>query len=605
MSKEVERARQLVEGGAYSGAEQLLGLVSPPTPESLTLRGIVCAKTDRLEEAAYYLEEALAREPDRLEALNWLGMVRRSRKDFQGAIPPLQRSLALEPDNEEVLNLLGLCQISIGEADGAETTFRNLLRLRQNAPVAHYNLGLALRLQNRGLEALEEFKVAAELDPNPQNYLQLFKQLQQLSKWPEAVAALEEARSRFPMSLPILESLAASYGRVGREPEADTLFRSIYRASPRAANRYASWLQEIGRFDDAIRAYEESLRLDPLQGAPYRVLAESNRSELFGRPLLETVSELIKDSRVVAENAPMHLRYALGRLLDRAGNYREAMRNFDEANAIAYRTYPACRTFDPAWTAREPEAMAELYTPDFFRSVEGRGGQDSRPIFIVGMIRSGTTLLDQIVSSHPLVASVGEGAFWNAEADPVHGRLQSRLLSEEELQALAGRYLESVRIGPDQGRFTDKMPLNYRHLGLIHAVFPKAKILHIRRDPFDTCLSIYTTFFAGGPNFAYNQANIVAFYRAYLRFMAHWRSVLPNDLIFELDYERLVTDPQPLVRELLEFLDLDWNEACLRHNANQSPISTPTRWQARQPIYTTSLNKRPTHAPFAGLFNEL
>ena len=203
------------------------------------------------------------------------------------------------------------------------------------------------------------------------------------------------------------------------------------------------------------------------------------------------------------------------------------------------------------------------------------------------------------------MCSAGEQPFWNAEADPIHRRWRENPDSSD-IDKISSKYLSILeQEATGAQRITDKMPLNYRHLGLIHCVFPQAKILHIRRSPLDTCLSIYMTFFAGGPNFAYNQANIVTYYESYLRFMEHWRKVLPRDRFLEVDYEELVSNPEPLIREIIDFLGLPWDEACLNHASNQSAVATPSRWQARQPIYTTSVEKWRHYEPWLGELEKL
>jgi len=176
---------------------------------------------------------------------------------------------------------------------------------------------------------------------------------------------------------------------------------------------------------------------------------------------------------------------------------------------------------------------------------------------------------------------------------------------ESEILSLGAEYLKSIPLARRAAIFTDKMPLNYRHLGLIHTVFPNSKILHIRRDPIDTCLSIYMTFFAGGPNFAYNRQNIVAFYRSYLRHMEHWRESLPHDRFFELDYESMVNDPAQVIRQVIEYLGLPWNDACLRHEQNTGAVYTPSRWQARQPVYSSSIGRWRQYEPWLGPFLDL
>lgn len=176
-------------------------------------------------------------------------------------------------------------------------------------------------------------------------------------------------------------------------------------------------------------------------------------------------------------------------------------------------------------------------------------------------------------------------------------------MDPEKIQKLGDQYLRAVEADSSSNRFTDKMPLNYRHLGLIHVALPNARIVHIRRDRNDTCLSIYTTFFAGGPNFAYSQSNIATFYDAYLRLMEHWRAVLPAERFVEIDYEALVKDTEAVVRGLLDWLGLPWDEACIHPERNLAQVATPSKWQARQPIYKGSIGRaKPYLAFFPDLF---
>jgi hypothetical protein len=246
-----------------------------------------------------------------------------------------------------------------------------------------------------------------------------------------------------------------------------------------------------------------------------------------------------------------------------------------------------------------------FYNEDRLASLRPFGSSSQRPIFIVGMIRSGTTLLDQIVSSHPSVRSAGELVYWQIEAERIAAKWQNGV-EPTDLAELAANYelLLEATAGPSD-RVTDKMPLNYDHLGLIHATFPRAKIIHIRRNPIDTCLSIYATHFGSGPNFAYRKDNIVAFYRRYLRIMDNWRAILPSDSFLEVDYESLVAEREAETRRLIDFCKLTWDDSCLHHERNDSAINTPSRWQARQPIYRTSIERWRAFEPWLGEFLSL
>ncbi len=299
-----------------------------------------------------------------------------------------------------------------------------------------------MRLQNRGEEALEMFRTAAKLAPeHPGNFLQVFKQLQQLSKMDDAVAVLEAGLAYHPNSVELSEALALALGRIGRSQEAESIFLKIASVSHVAANSYAGWLQEEGRFADAVTVLEQSIRLRPVQGVAYRNLAEAKSFSLAGKSILELMEPVATDPKLDVVDR-MHLSYALGKVYEHRKEFELAMRSYDTANNIAFQIYPNARTFDPVRTAREPELAAQLYSSEFLARVLPAGSKDARPIFVVGMIRSGTTLLEQILTSHPDVVSVGEPPFWNIEADAIHSAWANADPSESNISAIAAKYLD-------------------------------------------------------------------------------------------------------------------------------------------------------------------
>ena len=473
----LDSCRDFVLGGKLPEAqlklEELLDR-EPENAEAAKLLGIVYVQTGRGSLAIPRLLLALRKAPHDVEALTWLAAAHQSLGSHQEAIEVLRRILILKQDDSEVFNLLGIGLLAVGKSDEAEAAFRQSLSLMSQSAPAYANLGMALRLQNRGSEALAAFRKAVQLAPEqPQNHLQLFKQLQQLSLMDEAVDCLRLGIKRHPHSVMLAEAMALALGRMKRPEEAERIFRQISKVNASAANSYSAWLQEEGRFEDSVPILQQSLRLIPLQGAPYRSLVEAKVFAIDGKPIRSSVQSLVEDARL-DESGRMHLSYTLGKVYEHEGDYRTAMQWFDSANDLAYRVYPNTRTFDPDWTAREPDLMAEIYSADFLHQMKDLGSQGDRPIFIVGMIRSGTTLLDQIVSSHPEITSVGEGTFWNAEGDAIHPRWARERPSFDEITALADRYLRSVRREGITGNFSDKMPLNYRHLGLILSVFSES-----------------------------------------------------------------------------------------------------------------------------------
>ena len=601
-SKKLAEARRLFEAGQLPAAFAIAsGLLSTGDDlEVLVLAGVIAARTERLAEAAQFLERARAIDPNRYDAIVWLANVYHLQREFERAIPLLERALQINEKDASALSLLGMCQMSIGDAKQATETFGRAVAFEPKAAQSHFNLGLALRLQNQGEAALSAFLKALELDPNrAENYLQVFKQFQHLTRWQEALQFLEEGRRRHPNSVLLAEALATAYGRLQKPELAEPIFVDAQDRSPAMAVSYAKWLQEQGRFEDSVQVLERTINRHPSVGEAYRELAEAKAWRLPTGSLLDK-AKIALAIPTVQDRDRMHLAYALAKAYEADENFAEAMRFYDLANDLAYHLYPAARTFSASEAATDAGKMAAVYPPAVLQSMRVYGSESRLPIFIIGMIRSGTTLLDQIVSNHPAVSSAGEQQFWNDKGNAIHRKWRDRP-NEGDLPELAAEYLRVLReaAGPAE-RISDKMPLNFRHLGLLSCVFPNAKILHIRRDPLDTALSIYTTFFGGGPNFTYNKANIVAFYRSYEQFMDYWRSVLPPAQFHEVQYEHLVAEPEQNVRSIIEFCDLPWDEACLRFFESRSAVSTPSRWQARQPIYTSSIGRWHRFQPWLG-----
>jgi hypothetical protein len=221
------------------------------------------------------------------------------------------------------------------------------------------------------------------------------------------------------------------------------------------------------------------------------------------------------------------------------------------------------------------------------------------------MIRSGTTLVEQILSSHPEIGGAGEQTFWldNWRSALTTGQ---EAVDPTGIQLAGSRYVALLnRIAPGKRRVVDKMPSNYPGLGIIYLALPKAKVIHVRRHPVDTCLSIYATPNRRHADFMHDRDNIVTAYRQYQRIMDHWRSTLPAGYLMEIDYEDLVCNSEAVSRTMIEFCGLNWSDACLRPEQNRKPVVTPSAWQVRQPIYSTSSGRWRRFEPWLGAFAEL
>jgi hypothetical protein len=292
----------------------------------------------------------------------------------------------------------------------------------------------------------------------------------------------------------------------------------------------------------------------------------------------------------------MALHFALGKAWDDLEDYEAAMREFDAANLLRHRTHKLNR----AALAGQFRWMIERFTPDFFRTYAGLGDPDASPLLVVGMPRSGTTLTEQIMSSHPLVAGGGELHFW-LDNGPAWVAAGEAGLTPAGANRLKAGYLALLRdISPAAERITDKMPANFLWIGLIHLLFPNARIVHCRRNPIDTCLSIYSTYFTARMDFAADRSDLVFVYQEYLRLMAHWKAVLPADRFFESQYEALVENPGPCSRDLMAFCGLEWDDACLVPQNNERVVRTASVWQARQPVYQSRTGRWRRYEPWLG-----
>jgi tetratricopeptide (TPR) repeat protein len=379
---------------------------------------------------------------------------------------------------------------------------------------------------------------------------------------------------------------------------AEQAHRQALDISPAAANAYGFWLQVEGRIVESFEVFMRSLIDNPKQGMAYYALLDQKVGPDEATMRLTQMEPLVNDP-YLAEFERLYLFYALGKAYEHLKRYEPAMESFDRANEIAYRIHNEGHPSDEHRIREINDATMAAFDGSVRRPV---GNLSQRPIFVVGMVRSGTTLVEQILSSHPDVGPAGELEFWQTE--PLlhypYDRLEQPVIKE-----IATRYLdELIKADALRPRVTDKMPLNYRYLGFINTVFPEAKIVHLRRHPVDTCLSIYSNYFGGGP-FPYRKESIVFNYREYLRMMDHWRKVIPPSNLIEVDYEDLVSSPEPAIRRIIDGCGLPWDDACLRPDENRSAVNTPSRWQVRQPMYTTSSEKWRRYEPWLGAFREL
>lgn len=592
--KYLELPRRLFERGQYGEAIKLLNRRQedyPLEPDALLLLGVCLARDRKVAEAKAIFLQLVSGDPNHFEALTWLALLSKNQTDISDALTFARRAIEVHPEDAAGYGTLGGCYLYLREAGPAIDAFRCAVERDPSVAEHHHNLGLAHQMAGRHREAIAEFKKAIELAPDAaQTYLVLAAQYSLFGIAGGALETLQTGLVHLPNSAALHTAIANAYTMVRNEDAAEHHHRRAMALSPDARGGFASWLIAQGRFEESEEIFS-SLKADPRQRTfAYYGLMQSRKAD----------SEFVREMETEANQAlppisELYVNYALGKAKDQLKDYEGSMAHYDRANRVAFQIHNAGFPIDPDQLRKEMKRVTAA-----FESMPP-GSSSLAPIFIIGMIRSGTTLLEQIVSSHSQVAAAGELRFWIEEG----ARLAANP-SGTGLDALAKEYAEYTElIAGKSERITDKMPLNFAYAGLILRALPNAKFIHIRRNPIDTCLSIYTTYFAKGPQYAYSKANIVNYYRQYLEAMSYWRTQLPTESLLEIDYEDLISDPSSAVPRVITFCDLPWEEACLHHEKNEAAINTPSRWQARQPIYATSMERWRKFEPWLGEFAEL
>ena len=541
------------------------------------------------------------------EAARLLGMAAVSLRAGRPAeaIVPLQAASRLLPRDAGLLHDLGLACLESGRLGEAIAALQGAVAIDRNFADAHLRLGIALETSGAPGPALEAYERAARSQASVADAsYRAGNLLDSLCRTAEAIDAFGRAAAAAPgTTLGCIASARALLAAGGREPEAERVLRIALAQEPHnpvALDLLGNTLAEAGRFEEARACFLRAIERAPWLSGSYYDIARCCRIGREDFELMERMrAALALPGLDPSQRSRLHL--ALGKAADDLGDYAEAMQQFDAAERLRN----GLVRFDLAAFEARMDRIRRIFTREAIARAAPACNDDPAPVLIIGMPRSGTTLVEQILSAHHQVGAAGELPFWNE-----HGggweQTSGGEPSAEFLAASASEYLGVLRqIAPQSLRVTDKMPLNFQWAGLVHAALPCATIIHCRRSLIDTALSIHQTHFSHRMAFPTGGAALVDYMRAYERLCAHWRRVLPRERFIEIDYESLVSDPEPVIRRMVAACGLEWDEACLRPDRNGRVVRTASKWQARQPIYRTAVARWRAYDPWLGPLREL
>jgi len=526
---------------------------------------------------------------------------------YAEALQAASAALRHSPQDAELWNLSGVAALELGLTQDAETFWRAAIARNPSHADAHYNLGL-LHYRRRALdEAARAFARAITLRPMHAAALNnLGAVLQDLGRTGEAVTLLEHSVAIDATNAAAFNNLGQALSTLGRFEEARTAFdRAIALKSDfaEALTSRGRISMEAGEPAEAMRFFDAAIAANPERAEAYY-----ERSQLApaarGAPWIDRLQRLYERRATLEAAGASTVSFAMGKVREDLGEYEVAFEAYTQGNRLRY----AQRPFDEAEDEQRLAALLGSFSSELYAGEEaaaadtghavaaapGAAGQRV-PILVVGMPRSGTTLIEQTLSSHPDVFGAGELTTLRMLAStlpPAAPPTSERSAWRNQLRALGREYVaRSWKNGVGEQYLVDKMPGNYWHLGLVPLMVPAAKIIHVRRDPLDTCLSCYSTAFSEGHEYAFDLGVLGRRYLRYHRLMAHWRSVLPAGRLLEVRYEDVVADLERETRRMLAHIGLPWHEACLNFHEHRRAVPTASVMQVRQRLYSSSIGR--------------
>ncbi len=617
---------------------------NPGCTDHIRLLGLALIKQNRTAEAEEQLRFALSLEPEFPQLHEDLGSVLAMQSRFEEAIPAFEKAIQLQPALPLAQKKLGQALAAVGRGEDADEAFKEYID--KDPERAAISKGVELQRSDKHDEAIEIFRAVLKKNPNNVNamrhlakslwhskkgigdaeallrratqqatdftaaWLTLGGLLMDLNKFMDAITAFDRAAKLEPKKAEAWAGLGSAYGRAMYPEKAVKAYERAIEISgdvPATLSSYAWELKTVGDQDAALTAYRRAIKVKPRFGPAYWSMANLKIFN-FTDAEIEVMLEQV-EREDLTEIEDIHFRFALGKAMEDKKDYERAWHFYNTGNQRQRMTVE----YEPSELEKRQTTIKDVFDAQFLIERAGVGFDVRDPIFIVGLPRSGSTLVEQILASHSQVEGTSELPVLGRITESI-GRYRTdgvrypegvRDLRDKDLRAYGREYIEECqrhRI-TEKPRFTDKLPNNFPMMGFAHLILPNATIINARRHPFDTCLGAYKQLFGQGQNFTYDMLDLAHYYQQYDATMKHWHAVLPGKVL-DVHYEATVTDLEYQVRRILEHCGLPFEESCLRFYESERAVKTASSEQVRQPIYSSALGKWRRYEKHLGIWRE-
>jgi tetratricopeptide (TPR) repeat protein len=512
------------------------------------------------------------------------------------AVATVPESRDVTPDHDgsgspKQLLARGNASFARGEYVEALNLYQKLATLKPRHPDALNNIGATLCKLSRFQEAEDYLRRALKVKPEfPEALFSLGVVQQWKGLYPEAEGSLRRALKFKPSHADARSLLGVVLAFQGRLDDAEIHCGKALKIAPKHTDAMVGMAEVArmrGRFADAESWFRRALAINPDMSGAWASLAMLRKMSVSDTAWLERALQIAGSGVPPTEEAA--LRFSIGKYHDDIGEFARAFESYRQANDLAREI---AEPYRGDAHERFVDDLIRVHTRETIQPLPNAGSDSRRPVFVVGMLRSGSTLAEQIIASHPEAKGAGELGFWSNAGRKHEAQIRSGPLDKALRTKLAEEYLRLLsEQSSDAAHVVDKALINADYLGIIHSVFPNARIIHMRRNPIDTCLSCYFQQFSQAFTYTLDLSDLAHYYRQHHRLMAHWREVLPPGSILDVPYEDLVADQQAWTARMLEFIGLEWDDRCLDFYKTDRGVATASSWQVRQKIYPNSVER--------------